>query len=193
MTSTTHKRKGDMVNLSLFETSGVAPRPLQERANGMSLDSDGSRSAEAAVFRIPAADEGGHSGTVENKGRSAVEDPRESLGGKGGAASTPGKEFLSISELLKNRYLNLTPDPELREKKVFARSTHEELKEYFFLRLAPSWPGKKPLTRQWFGVKTCWLTAQDLFYLKSICQDSVNRGGIFSKTFWGAIKPIENA
>ena len=191
MKTTTRKQKGDMVNLSLFETSGEAPRPLQERAILDSLGSSRSSSAEAAVFRTPAADEGGIPSTVENKGSGAAEDPRGSLGGKGGATSNPGEDFIQISALLKNRYLNIVSDPEERKREVFARSTREELLEYFYRRLAPAWPVKNGLSRRYFGIRVSWLSTQDLFYLKSICQDSVNRGGIFSKTFWGAIKPVD--
>lgn len=51
----------------------------------------------------------------------------------------------------------------------------------------------KPVSAQVVAIRTAHLkTGQDLHCLLSICKDSKNRGGSFSKTFFGSIKTVES-
>lgn len=46
----------------------------------------------------------------------------------------------------------------------------------------------KPLSLRAVAVKVGHIETKDLYYLKSICMDSKNRCGSFSKCFFGSLK-----
>jgi hypothetical protein len=67
----------------------------------------------------------------------------------------------------------------------------QELLAFFIEKLGKGYEahtGKK-LRKGSFAYFVSHLKVKDLYYLKSICLDSENRGGSFAKTFWGSLKP----
>lgn len=46
----------------------------------------------------------------------------------------------------------------------------------------------KPMTGRAVAIKLSHIPTKDLYYLKSICLDSKNRHGSFSKCFFGSLK-----
>ncbi len=72
-------------------------------------------------------------------------------------------------------------------------SERGELLEYFTNGVNASRDGKrfKKLPISAIAVKLQGLKLSDLYYLRSICEDSLRREGRvgWSKTFWGSLKP----
>ncbi len=66
-----------------------------------------------------------------------------------------------------------------------------ELMKYFMERLNPSRvrDGLKPLSMPRMGRLLVAIPTQDLYFLKSVCDDAAKRGQDFSKKFWWEIKP----
>lgn len=78
-----------------------------------------------------------------------------------------------------------------RAQKKRRRSEREALLEEFYVRLAPAWKSKRPLTRSYLGMQANQfkLTLEDLYYIRSVCADEERRGGSYSLSFWGGFKP----
>ncbi len=95
-------------------------------------------------------------------------------------------ESISEEVLLANR-------EERKKNFSAARSQKAELQNWFLVRLAPRWGGKKPLDKRSFGVFTNYLCARDLFFMKSIYEDTERRygGEDAAKEFWGSLKGRE--
>lgn len=71
------------------------------------------------------------------------------------------------------------------------RNERDELLEYFFDRLKGPYKQhtKRNLTMRQLAVKLAHLKkAQDLYYLKSVCEDAERRGKPFSLVFWSELK-----
>lgn len=66
-------------------------------------------------------------------------------------------------------------------------SERGELLKFFRDRLRDK-KGKQ-YSYSYLGMKTAHLEIPDLYYLRSICIDSENRGVPFGKVFWGSLKP----
>lgn len=69
------------------------------------------------------------------------------------------------------------------------RNERDELFDYFYTKLAPQWKGKSKLSKKLLAIKISHLSVQDLYYMKSTCNDAERRGTPFSKVFWGSLKP----
>jgi hypothetical protein len=69
-----------------------------------------------------------------------------------------------------------------------------ELLTYFILRInAERGKGYSPYTIPRLAQKLQGFGLQDLYYLRSICDDTRNRGGSWSKCFFGSLKvPIKH-
>jgi hypothetical protein len=78
------------------------------------------------------------------------------------------------------------------QKQKAANSERSELIGYFHKNVNADRGGRKPLPIRAIAVKLGGLKLPDLYYLKSICEDEQRRGGSWSKTFWGALKPRPN-
>lgn len=74
---------------------------------------------------------------------------------------------------------SLFPSMQLEVKKVKSNERGELLK-YFAGRV------HKPIG--YIAFKLTGMELKDLYYLKSICDDSARRGNSWGKTFWGSIK-----
>lgn len=77
------------------------------------------------------------------------------------------------------------------KKRVGPRNERDELFDFFYAKVAPAWLAytKKPLRKAYLAMKISHLKDRDLFFLKSDCLDAERRGQIFSKVFWGSLKP----
>lgn len=76
--------------------------------------------------------------------------------------------------------------PEVKKRKP--TSERAELVRYFFENARLTWPGKKPLTPAFIGMKLSHLSLTDLYAFKSMCEDRRRTGYTWSKFFWGALK-----
>jgi len=67
----------------------------------------------------------------------------------------------------------------------------QELLEFFHQKVSKEYEAfkKKKLSKSSLAFFLSHLKRRDLYYLKSICLDSEHRGGSFTKTFWGSLKP----
>jgi hypothetical protein len=74
-----------------------------------------------------------------------------------------------------------------KPKKITERG---ELLEYFHREARYDWDAKKygELTIKRIAVKLSHLKVNDLYYLKSICEDARRRRGEWAKCFWGSLK-----
>lgn len=72
-----------------------------------------------------------------------------------------------------------------------AKNEREMLQQFFYARLSPSWGGKRPLSKSFFGILTSHLKLEDWWYMKSLCTQEEQRGGVFAKVFWGSLKERE--
>lgn len=85
------------------------------------------------------------------------------------------------------------PNPPLDAKKKKRPTERGELLEFFTDKLNLTRDGKafKKLKISRVAMLVSHLSVQDLYYLKSTCEDAQRRGNSFSKHFWWAIKPQE--
>lgn len=76
-------------------------------------------------------------------------------------------------------------------KRPVPRSQRDELFQYFFDLLSGPYRTftRRALTPAHLASKIAHLSVNDLFYLKSTCDDAERRGQPFSKVFWGSLKP----
>lgn len=76
------------------------------------------------------------------------------------------------------------PQPVARKK----TSERAELVRYFFDHAKASWPGKRPLSPGYIGMKLSHLSMTDLYAFKSMCEDRSRNGYAWGKFFWGSLK-----
>jgi hypothetical protein len=77
-----------------------------------------------------------------------------------------------------------------RPQKKRQTSERGELLEYFHREANLEWDSKKygQLTIKRIAVKLAHLKVNDLYYLKSTCEDARRRRGEWAKYFWGSLK-----
>lgn len=77
-----------------------------------------------------------------------------------------------------------------RAPKKGPRNERDEIFEYFYGKLAPAYQEfrKRPMSKRMLAVKIAHLSVQDLYYMRSVCEDAARRGQSFSKVFWGQLK-----
>jgi hypothetical protein len=63
-----------------------------------------------------------------------------------------------------------------------------DLIQDFLDRLTPDWNGKRPLTFSYLVFRLTGLSKDDLYYLRSLCDQESRRGVPYGKVFFGAIK-----
>jgi hypothetical protein len=80
-----------------------------------------------------------------------------------------------LATLFNTRAERKIPDP----RKEMIQFFHERIRDK---------KGKK-FRASFIGMKLSHLSLEDLYYLKSICLDSENRGHGFSRCFWGSLRP----
>lgn len=75
-------------------------------------------------------------------------------------------------------------------EKPKALSERSELLSLFLEEINKERKGTKyqPVTPKFLAIKLSHIPTKDLYYLKSICLDSKNRTGSFSKCFFGSLK-----
>jgi hypothetical protein len=73
------------------------------------------------------------------------------------------------------------------------RTERGDLNDYFFLELRREWDEKKygKLRPSYIRFKLSHLKVPDLYYLKSVCEDTKRRGNSFAKCFFYQIRPEE--
>lgn len=89
----------------------------------------------------------------------------------------------TISSLLPDRY---------KKPVVKVKATERgDLLKYFTERINVERDGKKykKVSIGFTARKLAHLSIQDMYYLKSTCQDASNRGYSWSKCFFGSLKP----
>ena len=67
-------------------------------------------------------------------------------------------------------------------------SERAELVRYFYEHALSGWPGKRPLSPGYMGMKLSHLSLMDLYAFKSMCEDRSRNGYAWGKFFWGSLK-----
>ena len=82
--------------------------------------------------------------------------------------------------------MHITPGPRKRDK----ATERGELMRYFMKELNKSRvrDGLPPLTMPRMGKIVELISTDDLYYVKSVCDDASKRGNEFSKRFWWEVK-----
>lgn len=82
---------------------------------------------------------------------------------------------------------------ERKHPKLGYRTERGDLITYFLEKINAARKGTKykPFTARAMAVKLSHLKLQDLYYLKSVCEDAERDGFGFSKKFWYELKPKE--
>lgn len=87
-------------------------------------------------------------------------------------------KIASASDLFGNYRLIKQGGKPLNERATLLKYFHERAKDRYGL----------PFDISYIGMLLAHLKdVRDLYYLKSICEDSVRRGGVWNKTFFGSI------
>ena len=80
------------------------------------------------------------------------------------------------------------------------RSYREELIDYIYNKVKGEWEKEgerrkkeglksKALTHRYINFRLTNFTVKDILYIKSLCDQEEKRGYLWSKMFWGSIKP----
>ncbi len=84
---------------------------------------------------------------------------------------------------------DLFNEPEISKRELTELEKFGEFRKYCFNKAKKEWNSPKPFAIHW-GQKTSHLKSlSDWSYLKSICDDAERRGDIWSRVFWGSLKP----
>jgi hypothetical protein len=68
------------------------------------------------------------------------------------------------------------------------RSERGDLIDYFLEKLSPGWHGARKLTFGYLAFRLTGFNREDLYFLKSNCDQEERRGQPWGKIFWGSIK-----